>query len=547
MNEREDYLDKLLRGVEDQPETKEDDDFFSSFGSSVSDDDEDDFLKAFENSKAGSKGKAGSGSGNDLDFDLDDIDNIVSNIKNGTLDDLDAAGSLDDSGDLSIEESLKNYDDDDIGFDDIGAGYADLGTEEESESDFEVNTLDQEEDADYNSGEANQELLDMLSEIGDESADEEDSLDDLSFAEDESFEDEDFVDNLEEESTGESEPGESDTDMEELARQLENLGLENMKDPDSLEGLEDDLSEEAPKAKKDKKGKKSKDNAGEEGGEKLGFFKRLSKLFFGEDDKVIDASDPDSLSEEDKADLKKIEDAEAAKEKKKQAKAEQKEQQKEQKSKEKEEQKAQKDKAKEEKKAKKDKAKAEKAQKKKDLKVIDRSKPLPKGPVVLILMVGISLVILINLLSTQVGYMISISQAQEFYDQGDYVKAYSCFTQGAKVKEVDEELYNKARLTAYLQQPLNSYRVYKKQKMHAEALSALIVGVGRFDKNATEAAASGAAMEYDSMLESLQKSLKKEYSMTLDEARELYAIREKEDFTLELYKIIDSLGLNTEE
>lgn len=549
MNEREDYLDKLLRGVENEPETKDDDDFFSSFGSSVSDDDEDDFLKAFENSKSGSKGKSGSGSGNDLDFDLDDIDNIVSNIKNGTLDDLDAAGSLDDSGDLPIEESLKNYDDDDFGLTDIGAGYADMDGEEESESDFEVNTLDGEEEPDYNPGEANQELLDMLSEIGDESADGEESLDDLSFTDDESFEEEDSVDNLEEDLTGESasESEESDTDMEDLARQLESLGLENMKDPDSLEGLEDDLSEEAPKAKKGKKDKKSKDNAEEEGGEKPGLFKRLSKLFFGEDDKVIDASDPDSLSEEDKADLKKIEDAEAAKEKKKQAKAEQKEQQKEQKSKEKEEQKAQKDKAKEEKKAKKDKAKAEKAQKKKDLKVIDRSKPLPKGPVVLILMVGISLVILINLLSTQVGYMISISQAQEFYDQGDYVRAYSCFTQGEKVKEVDEELYNKARLTAYLQQPLNSYRVYKKQKMHAEALSALIVGVGRFDKNANEAAASGAAMEYDSMLESLQKSLKKEYSMTLDEARELYAIREKRDFTLEIYKIIDSLGLGAEE
>lgn len=143
--------------------------------------------------------------------------------------------------------------------------------------------------------------------------------------------------------------------------------------------------------------------------------------------------------------------------------------------------------------------------------------------------------------------MLSVAQAREKYEQGNYVEAYSCFTQGAKVKPVDEELYNKARLTAYLQQQINSYRVYKKQNMHAEALSALILGVGRYDKNATEAAATGAAVEYDKMLSTIKKALKKQYHMTLDEARELYKIREKEDFTLEIYEIVDGLGLNAEE
>ncbi len=552
MNEREDYLDKLLRGVEDESEIKEDDDFFSDFGSSVSDDEEDDFLKAFENSRSASKGKSPSPNGDDLDFDLDDIDNIVSNIKNGTLDDLDAAGSLDDSGDLSIEESLKSFEEDDFGLNDVGAGYAELDAKDESESDFEVNTLDEGEDTDYGTGEANQELLDMLSGIGEDSTANEESLDSFSSESDDNFSDEDFVNNLGEDFKEDLGADSGDSDMESLARQLEDLGLQNMDVPSDAAEQEEDVSPEEPKEKKEKKSKKGKKNKKSKGNEakdkkEQGFFGRMGTLLFGEDDKVIDASDPESLSEEDKADLKKIEDDEAAKEKQKKEKAEQKEEQKEQKKKEKEEKKALKSKEKEEKKAKKDKEKAEKAQKKKDMKVVERSKPLPKGPVVLIMLVGISLVILINLLSSQVGYMISISQAQEYYDHGDYVKAYSCFTQGEKVKEVDEELFNKTRLTAYLQQQLNSYRVYKKQKMYAEALSSLIVGVGRYDKNANEAAASGAAVEYDKMLASVEKSLKKEYSMTLDEARELYGIRDKEEFTLEIYKIIDSLGLSTEE
>ena len=41
--------------------------------------------------------------------------------------------------------------------------------------------------------------------------------------------------------------------------------------------------------------------------------------------------------------------------------------------------------------------------------------------------------------------------------------------------------------------------------------------------------------------------MKKQYSMTLDQARELYDIWEKEEFTLEVYKIIDELGLGAEE
>ncbi len=546
MNEREDYLDKLLRGVEGESETDhEEDDFFSQFGDPIADDDEDDFLKAFEKSK--SKSHSGSGSGSGDDFDLDDIDSIVSNIKNGTLDDLEEAGDLDNGRDLSIEESLKNFDDEDFGLNDVGAGYADLDAQPEPEEDFEVNTLDEDTENAYDSGGASQELLDMLSEMGDDSQ-EPAAVDDLSSADEENFKEEGFDDSLLDASAAGQEEMESSTGvsgMEDLARQLESLGLDNLEDP-GIADVQEELSQEdgnEKKAKKAKKDKKSKDNAGEDGKEKKpGFFKRIGRVFFGEDDKIIDASDVENLSEEDKADLQKLADEETAKEKKKQEKTDQKAEKKEQKKKDKEEKKALKAKAKAEKEA-----KPKKEKKKKDIKVIERSKPLPKGPVILIMLVGISLVILINLFSSQVGYMLSVAQARENYEQGNYVEAYSCFTQGAKVKPVDEELYNKARLTAYVQQQINSYRVYKKQNMHAEALSALILGVGRYDKNATEAAATGAAVEYDKMLSTLKKALKKQYHMTLDEARELYKIREKEEFTLEIYEIIDGLGLNAEE
>ncbi len=503
MNEREDYLDRLLRGVE-EPGSEEapgaEEDFFSGLGSAFSEEPEDDFLQAFEKSVSNT-----SDMGLDRDFDMGDIDQIVNNVKNGTLEDLDQFGTLDDGLDLSIDESLQNYAEEDTGFDDIGTGYKD------AESDFVVNNLDGEGDTAYQPGEANQELLDMLSGIGEEPPAEELESQEDSFAMEEEApsEEESLEASLDLETNPEpDQPMQVEDAVEKLAKELEGLGLEN-----------DELSilDEEPKEDPQEESKQEETNE-----EKTGFFQKLGLLLFGEDHEE---------PEEDPA--TKEANAAAAKEAKERKKQEKKEKQ-EQKKKEKEEKKAQKEKEKQ--------AKPKKEKKPKDPNPVPKGKPLPKGPVVLIMLVGVSLVILINLLTSQVGYAISVSQAKEYYEQGDYVAAYGCFEQG-KAKAADQELYDKARLTAYVQQQIDSYQVYQKRDMYHEALSALILGVGRYDKNAYEAAATGAAVEYEKMLEKIEKSLKKHYELTLDQARELYDIREKEDYTLKLYEIIEDLGL----
>ncbi len=428
---------------------------------------------------------------------MGDIDQIVNNVKNGTLDDLEQFGTLDDGLDLSIDESLQNYAEEDNGFDDIGTGYKDV------ESDFVVNNLDGEEDTAYQPGEPNQELLDMLSGIGEEPpAEELEPQEDSFVMEEEMPSDEASLEtSLDLETSPEQDqPMQVEDAVEKLAKELEGLGLEN----DELSIL-DEEPEEAPQEETEQE---------ETGEEKAGFFQRLGLLLFGEDHEE---------PEEDPA--TKEANAAAAKEAKERKKQEKKEKQ-EQKKKEKKEKQA----------------KPKKEKKPKDPNPVPKGKPLPKGPVVLIMLVGISLVILINLLTSQAGYAISVSQAKEYYEQGDYVAAYGCFEQG-KAKAADQELYNKARLTAYVQQQIDSYQVYQKQDMYHEALSALILGVGRYDKNAYEAAATGAAVEYEKMLEKIEKSLKKHYDLTLDQARELYDIREKEDYTLKLYEIIEDLGL----
>lgn len=518
MNEREDYLDRLLRGVEGTPEEDQgtEDELFGNYNSSFSADEEDDFLKAFEKSMSQSGDRSDLGSKTDMDFDMDDIDHIVSNVKNGTLDEFEDFGSLEDGKDLSIEESLQDYTEDNAGLDEIGTEFS------SDEQDYMVNTLDGNETMEYEPEDSNQDLLKMLSGIGEET-----DIDEPGPGPEES----------------EGIPGdELDSMAKELAMEIDELGIET---DDELENVlaeeqeAQDAKKDKKKGKKEKKKKEKKDK-----GENSGFFQKLSRVLFGEEEEedknpdsaIPEISEIENISDENMDILRELEKKNGTPEEDEKAR----------KKKEKKEQKAQKKKERAEKKAQKAKekqAKPKKEKKVKEPKVVEKTKPLPKGPVFLIMLVGISLVILINLISSQLGYSLSISDAKKYYEQGDYVEAYTCFTQGKKVKAADEELYNKARLTAYVQQQINSYKMYQKQEMYAEALSALICGVGRYDKNAADAAAAGAAVEYDKMLASLEKALKKNYSMTLDEARELYDIRDREDYTYALYDKIDSLGL----
>ena len=276
---------------------------------------------------------------------------------------------------------------------------------------------------------------------------------------------------------------------------------------------------------------------------------------FGEDEeeteeaptKIPEIGEIDNISDENMEILRELEgnkgkkelDEKALKAQKKKEKAEKKAQKKAEKKKAKAEKKAQKEQAKL--------AKPKKEKKPKEPKPVEKSKPLPKKPVFLIMLIGASLVVLVVLLSAQIGYTMDIAEAKEYYEQGKYVEAYTCFTQGAKVKEADEELYKKAKYTAYVQQQLRSYNMYLEQQKHPEALSALVCGVGRYDKNLSDASKAGADIEFDAMLGELEQLLSENYSMTLDQARELYAIHEKDEYTYTIYDIIESLGLMPEE
>ena len=154
----------------------------------------------------------------------------------------------------------------------------------------------------------------------------------------------------------------------------------------------------------------------------------------------------------------------------------------------------------------------------------------------------LSLVVLINLLSGLSGYNAAISDAKDYYQQGEYVSAFNCLD-GKEMKKADKEFYEKAKLNAYLQQQIESYNTYQSQSMYNEALAALICGVGRYDRFIAEATTAGVDKEYNKMLQSIEEQLNSNYQMSVDDARAVYALDDKKEFTYAVADVINKLGL----
>ena len=502
MSEREEYLDELLKemdGNSNEPEehTREEG-IVDNYDKELEGINEEEFLREFEKSLGEdldadfetefSKGNESNGDleeelglntdGISADF-MDNIDNIVNNVKNGTQD----VGLGD--GDLSIEESLKNFDEEDPDLDEIGKEFA--------VEDSYVNTLE--------------EGLDVMGEAS--------------------------------KNVGAEELSEA----EKLAKEIESLNLEV-----------EEAKSSADKEDKPVEGVQTQDEETKKG-QKKGFFARLSAILFGEEEEevsekqgtIVPPVDIDNLSDENLSALMELENQSASaaaeeEEAKKKQEEEDKKAAKEQKAKEKEEKKAEKKAAKEQK----AKEKAEKkALKKQSQEPVEKTKPLPKKPVALIVLFGLSVVVLVNLLSGVVGYSTAISDAKDYYAQGKYVEAYGCLNE-KDMKEADLEFYNKVRLVSYLQQQLNSYEAYQSQSMYKEALAALIGSVGRYDRFIEDATEAGVDKEYTKMLQKVEAELSGNYQMSIEEARNIYALDDKKEFTYAVYDVIGALGLEEE-
>lgn len=266
---------------------------------------------------------------------------------------------------------------------------------------------------------------------------------------------------------------------------------------------------------------------------KKGFFAKLAATLFGEEEESTDvehvevpeSQDLENISDENLQILKELEAAEqagAAKEDKKQAKKDKK-------------------KAKKEKKEKEPKEK--KPRKKREKKV---KEPKPEEPVILIFLMAFSILALVLLMMKLSGKNSYIDTAKQAMDNGEYVEAYEQLS-GLNLKGNDQKLYKEVSTMAAVQEQYQAYLTLMGADKYDFALDALVRGIGRYDKGLDNAKKYGREGEMNHLKDQLEEALDQQFGMSTDDARKLYKIKDREEYSKEIQKIIQKMNLGQEE
>lgn len=303
-----------------------------------------------------------------------------------------------------------------------------------------------------------------------------------------------------------------------------------------MESDPDEDIEEGDGKKKKRRKKKAKANG--EGKAAGGFLAKLTAMLFGEEEPDGDA-DLISLSEPDETDFSQLSDENAQILKELEAAGEGDTQEK----KDKKGKKEKKEKAPKAAKPKKVKAKKPpKPKKEKKPKEKDNTPPLPKGPVIAIVVMVGSLFGLVLLGTNLLGYQTNISRAKELYRQEAYVDAYQELS-GLEIKEKDMDLYNKLATLAPVSAEYNTYLIFSHSGRDDMALDALVCAYGRYNLNMENAKEYECVAEMEILGGKIIKALLEDYDMTGEEALSLYGQRPRRDYTVEMHKQLKKLGL----
>ena len=492
MSGTEDYLDKLLNSVVDKeggpadpqgaaPDS--DDDFMKGFENDfLSGDDADDFLRQFEQEFAEEKEEPGTGTFSAENGMLDSLDGIVSSVQQET-----DAGQAPEEDDIMVDT---------LG--DIPENRAMQAGQEEDSLGF-MDSLDS--------------LVDEVSAAGEQS--EADTV---------------------------SSPMESDQDLMKLLQSDEEIqesaemGMQDDVNSDfghSGDGLEDSFfggdsgENELSLDDGDKKGKKES------------FFAKLSRILFGEDEDEQEntAESANSSSVTGQEDIagddfgilqefgamsspsaapapEPEEDAGGKKKKKEKVKKEKKPREK----------------------------KPRKEKKPKPPKEPDNTPPLPKVPVILTFVMVASFMVLVLVATNLMGYSNRVRAASDAYAMGDYQAAYQEIA-GLSAKEKDTENWEKYELMAEIDGNYRAYQSLTEAQVYDMALDALITAVGKCSDYAEEAEAYGCTSELERTKSEAVAALGS-FGISEETALEVYSIDDRENYSIEVYRILESAGLS---
>ena len=300
---------------------------------------------------------------------------------------------------------------------------------------------------------------------------------------------------------------------------------------------ENGKSNEASNGKKDKSEKEN------------GFLAKMGKFFFGEDEEEEDpkkakkqvdsdihaATAIEDISDENLQLLKELGGMEMTATAETPA-----EDDKDKKGKKKKDKKEKKEKKEKPKKEKKPKPKKEK--KPKPPKEPDRTPPLPKVPVILIFIMAGSILALVLLGTNLLGYSNAVARAENCYFEGDYSEAYAQVS-GLEIKEDDFMDYKKYEIMAYAESEYEAYQSLYSVELYDMALDALIRTIGRCEKYAPDAEVYYCVDELANLQLQASDELQKVFGLSMENALELYACEEREEYSVRIQQILKEAGL----
>jgi hypothetical protein len=271
----------------------------------------------------------------------------------------------------------------------------------------------------------------------------------------------------------------------------------------------------------------------EEKPKKKGFFAKLAKLLFGDDeleDEEASAAQAEpvitEMSMEDMDILKELEGSSDGKKEKKEKKKKEK-----------------KKKEKAPKQPKEKKVKPKKEKKPKPPAEPDNTPPLPQVPVILVFVMAASILVLVLAGTHLVGYSNSFSDADQAFAEGRYSDAFQAVA-GEKVKEKDTDTYEKYRITAMVYAEYEAYESMMNAKVYDMALDSLIRTVQRYDRYLQDAETYGCRGEFDKIASAAETALQQDFGLTAEDARAMYALSDKETYSREIYKVLEKAGLS---
>ena len=199
------------------------------------------------------------------------------------------------------------------------------------------------------------------------------------------------------------------------------------------------------------------------------------------------------------------------------------------------------------------KAKAEAAAKKKAAKEAAKAKKLAgkeadTSPVVPIkvlavfVVFAISVILLYRVFQGAITYRTGLNAALKDFNDGNYVEAYGALST-MELKEDDQANLDKATVLALLDTRYRQYSVDMKAKKYEMALSNLIIGTIAYEDNREYAASLGVPDEFDALGTQIEQQLSDQFGLSPDEARELYNIRTRRDFSAKIHQILVDLNL----